>query len=255
MKRSLLATSLLAAMLLAPPSAAAGGVNLAWNNCASEGGTANRSSACDSNSGTNILAGSFVVSADLAGVTGVEIVLDLIVGDGISTIPPWWDLNSSTGCRSGSITMNPTVNPANSVCTDWAAGAAAGGFAAYVGPAYSQGTIALENLPAHRRIIGGFALPVADAANLLSTQEYFAFNLVIINARTLGTPSCAGCTVPACIVLNSMNVATHDIGVHENITTGTFAGSNLATWQGVGPSCQLVPTKRTTWGGVKALYR
>jgi hypothetical protein len=28
----------------------------------------------------------------------------------------------------------------------------------------------------------------------------------------------------------------------------------MATWQGAGPSCALVPTKNATWGQVKALY-
>jgi hypothetical protein len=252
-KRILLATSVLAAMLFARPSAAAGGVNLAWNNCASEGGTANLSSACDSNSGVNVLTGSFVLSADLPGVTGVEIVLDLIVGDGTSPVPPWWEMEFS-GCRAGSIAANGVVNPANTVCSDWANGAAAGGLAAYTG-SYGGSGLNPANYPAHRRIIAGFAVAAVNSANLISMREYFAFNLLISNIRTVGSPSCAGCDQPACIVLNSMNVVTHDTGVHENIKTGTFAGSNFATWQGVGPMCQLVPTKKATWGGVKALYR
>ena len=67
MNRSQLATSVLAAMLIACSSAAAGGVNLAWTNCGSEGGTANRSSACLVNTGSNALVGSFVLNTDQAG--------------------------------------------------------------------------------------------------------------------------------------------------------------------------------------------
>jgi hypothetical protein len=245
-KRNLLAMSVLAATLFARPSAAAGGVNLAWNNCASEGGPSNLTSACDSNVGTNILTGSFVPAADLTGVTGVEIVLDLIVGDGTSTIPDWWD----TACRPGFVTLNGTVNPANTVCSDWANGQSAGGLAAYS----SGGTnIPPENYPAHRHIVAGFAVAAADSANLSASQEYFAFNLLISNARTVGSPSCAGCTAPACIVLNSINVVASSRG-NQWLRTGTFAGSNFATWQGVGPSCALVPTKKATWGQVKSLY-
>jgi hypothetical protein len=252
MIRTLLGMNLIAVMLFPGASARAGGVNLAWNNCASEGGTSNLSSACGSNTGVNILTGSFVPTADITGVTGVEIVLDLIVGDGTSPVPPWWEMEFS-GCRAGSIAANGLVNPANTICSDWANGAAAGGLAAYTG-SYGGSGLNPANYPAHRRIIAGFAVALANAVNLLATQEYFAFNLLINNARTVGSPSCAGCDQPACIVLNSMNVVAGDIGGHENIKTGTFAGSNFATWQGVGPSCALVPTKRATWGGVKSLY-
>jgi hypothetical protein len=135
-------------------------------------------------------------------------------------------MTPGTGCRGGSGVMNGIVSPPNTVCTDWANGAAAGGLAAYTSGA---GHIAPEHLPAERRIVGGFAVALANAANLLATQEYFAFNLLVNNALTVGTPSCTGCTQPACIVLNSINVATSDIGAHEYLTAGTFAGSNFAT--------------------------
>lgn len=252
MKRSLLATSVLAAMLFARPSAAAGGVNLAWSNCASEGGTVNRTSACNSNTGFSTLTGSFVPDADIAGVTGIECVLYVIVGDGTSTIPPWWELDGLGDCRSGSLSANAAVSAANTVCIDWAGGTAVeGGLAAYTGGGYH---INPANQPAVRMMVLGFAVPPAGAADLVNTQEYFAFNIRIFNASTLGTPSCGGCTAPACIVLNSIRVATPESGVGQVLSSGTFAGSNFATWQGVGPSCALVPTKKATWGGVKSLY-
>jgi hypothetical protein len=252
MIRTLPGMSLRAAMLFARPSVAAGGVNLAWNNCASEGGTVNLTSACDSNTGFSTLTGSFVPDADIAGVTGIECVLYVIVGDGTSAIPPWWELAGLGDCRSGSLSANAVVSPPNTVCTDWAGGTTVeGGLAAYTGGGYH---INPANQPAVRMMVLGFAVPPAGAADLVSTQEYFAFNVRIGNASTLGTPSCGGCTAPACIVLNSINVATPDIGVRQFLSTGTFAGSNFATWQGVGPSCQLVPTKKATWGQVKSLY-
>jgi hypothetical protein len=255
MKRMLPGMSLVAAMLFVASSALAGGVNLAWNNCASEGGVANRTSTCLSNSGTNAVVGSFVPGTDQAACTGIEIVVDIIVGDGVSTIPAWWDMTPGTGCRAGSVVMNGTVNPANSVCNDWAGGAGAGGLAAYSGAYPAGGAIDPANLPAHRRIIGGIAVALANAADITTGSEYFAFNCLINNAKTVGTGSCAGCSTAACIVLNSINVATNDINIHEFLSGGAAgAGSDMATWQGAGPSCALVPTKNATWGQVKALY-
>ena len=50
----------------------AAGANLAWNACLSEGGTANRAFACNANTGTNVLFGSFVLTADQPLCTGIE---------------------------------------------------------------------------------------------------------------------------------------------------------------------------------------
>jgi len=249
MKRLLPGMSVVAAMLFVASSALAGGLNLGWINCISEGGFANRTSACNLNGGTNQLVGSFVPSINLTGVTGIEIVFDLIVGDGTSNIPPWWEVNGTGACRGSSLVCNGTVNAANAICIDWANGAAAGGLAAY----NTGGSIAIANQPAHRRIVAGLAVPANAAADLTADQEYFAVNALINNAKTVGTPNCAGCLTPVCIVLNSVNaVIGTDVG--ELITSGTSATSNFATWQGVGPSCALVPTKNATWGQVKSLY-
>ena len=249
MKRLLPGMSVVAAMLFVASSALAGGLNLAWNNCLSEGGFANRASACTLNGGTNQLVASFIPNADITGVTGIEVVLDLIAGDGTSNLPAWWDISGVGACRAGSLVSNGTVNAANATCIDWASGAAAGGLAAY----NSGGTIATANQPAHRRIVAGFAVPAASAADLVATQEYFACNVLVNNAKTVGTPNCVGCSTPVCVVLNSINVVP-GTATSQFIGSGTAAGSNFATWQGVGPSCALVPTKNATWGQVKSLY-
>lgn len=250
MKRMLLGTSMVAAMLLVASSALAGGVNLAWNNCVSEGGVSNRVGACTANTGTNALVGSFVPNADITGVTGIEIVIDLITGDETSAIPAWWEVSGVGACRAGALVANGTVNAANTICNDWANGAAAGGLAAY----NTAGTIAPLNQPAHRRIVAGFAVAAAAAADLFAANEYFAFNALINNTKSVGTGLCAGCTTPVCIVLNSINVVP-GTATSQFIGAGTGAGSNFATWQGTGPNCALVPTKNATWGQVKSLYR
>ncbi len=249
MNRLLLRTSMVAAMLMIAASAfAAPGLNMAWSNCASEGGLPNRISACGGNLGqAGTLTGSFVLASPVAAVTGVEIIVDLITAT--SPFPAWWDAGGG-GCRAGSITMNATVNGGNSFCFDWANGGGNGGLAAY---GNDEGSVALVDQPAHRRILGGFAVGTGIA--LVANQEYFAFNVVINNALTTGAGSCAGCTVPACIVFNSINVVP---GTDPPTLVGNAAsaGSNQATWQGgSGANCLAVPVKNATWGQVKALYR
>ena len=252
MKRMILGMSVVAAMLFAASAALAGGLNLAWTNCASEGGLPNRVGACTANTGSNILTGSFVPTADVAGVTGIEVVLDFIVGDGVSAIPPWWEVNGVGACRSGALGANSQANGNNTICNDWAGGQGLGGLAAYNAAGVApDGSVNPANASAHRRAIIGIA--VAIPVDLVATEEYFAFNAAITNVKSVGTGSCAGCTTPVCVVLNSINVVP-GTNAGQLIGNGTAANSNFATWQGVGPSCSLVPTKNATWGSVKALY-
>ena len=237
-------------IVCAATPALAGGVNLAWNNCASEGGVANRASACDANTGTNTLVGSFALFTDLPGVTGIEIVIDLLAGDGTSPIPAWWQFSGAGACRIGALTMNGTVNAANTICNDWASGASAGGLAAYD----QSGIHSPANDPAHRRIKAGFAVPAVSAADLVTTGEYFACNVNISNTKSVGSGACAGCTTPVCFVLQQINVVP-GTNPGQRIAVGTTTNSNFATWQGAGPDCNLVPTKRSTWSQAKSHYK
>jgi len=127
MKKVLLLCGLLVA-LTATVASAAQGVNLRWNACFGDLGTANRNSTCLANSGTNALVGSFEVGSDILGVTGIEVVVDLVTAS--PTLPAWWAFGAG-GCRAGSLSANPTISPLAANCFDWANGLAAGGLAAY----------------------------------------------------------------------------------------------------------------------------
>ena len=58
-----------------------------------------------------------------------------------------------------------------------------------------------------------------------------------------------------CIVLNSVKITTRTGAGDVTLGNAGTPGSNIVTWQGVGPTCSLVPTRNVTWGSVKALYR
>ena len=256
MMRRLLGLSVVAAMLCVASSAlAAPGVNLAWSSCSGEGtGTQNRAFACNSNNGNNLLVCSFELPADLAQVSGNELVIDVLTQ--AATLPAWWDFKNAGSCRQNSLLFNTVANGADVVCVDWAQGGSTGGFGAYAsGNPASDGSIDPGLVSQHRRL--SIALAVAPTAlqDLVAATEYFACNVTINNQKTVGTGSCAGCTEPMCIVLNSVNVTTPILANNVFIGNGSSAGSNICTWQGTGPNCQLVPTKTKTWSQVKALYR
>ena len=252
MKRVTLLCGLLLA-LTATVAAAGPGVGLHWNACIGDGGLVNKNFACNTNTGTNTLVGTFELGDNLPGVVGTEIVIDLASAD--PTLPAWWAFKNVGTCRATSLVMNATISPIAAICADWASGAAAGGIGAYNIGARGANTA---------RIVAALAVAADAAADLGPGQEYFSFNLLINNLKSVGTGSCAGCNNPVCIVFNSINVVPPAPAVGVKLTgPSNGTDSHFATWQGgagvvVGAliGCPAAtPTTNKTWGQVKTLYR
>jgi hypothetical protein len=102
-----------------------------------------------------------------------------------------------------------------------------------------------------------------NATLLSGGQPYYDFTINISNIKTVGDGSCNGCTVPVCIVLNSINVVAKNNVEHRFLTGPTSPASNYVTWQGGGNpvgggtiGCPAATaTRNSSWGSVKALYR
>ena len=104
-------------------------------------------------------------------------------------------------------------------------------------------------------------LPVASVT-LVAGQEYFAFSLLVSHQKTVGATSCAGCSAPACLTLQYIEVEDASGTVTTVSTDNTTSFDYFATWQGgfVVNGVQAcngltTSTRRSTWGAVKALYR
>jgi hypothetical protein len=251
MKKVILLCGTLLALSATIASAAAG-VNLRWNNCFGDAGVANRNFACTSNTGSNVIFGSFELGQDMLTCSGEESVLDLASASAV--LPAWWAFKNVGTCRITALSVS-FGNPSAINCPDWSSGQAAGGIGAY--------TIG-ERGPNTARIKVVSAVPLAGLTDLFTGQEYFAYSLAINNTKTVGTGACAGCLDPVCIVFNSIKITT-PVGSNDRTWTGPTNGtdSNFATWQGgggvvVGPNvgCPAATgTKNATWGAVKSLYR
>jgi len=256
MIRRLLGLSVVAATLCIASSAlAAPGINMSWSFCAGEGtGTNNRTFACTANTGSNVLVCSFELPSDLAQVSGNEIVIDVLTQQ--ATLPAWWDFKNAGTCRTGSLAVNVGADANNVVCVDWAQGLSTAGIGAYDQSGIQpSGSVDPSLTNSHRRLKIALAVPPASLQDLVAATEYFACNITINNLKTVGTGACAGCLEPMCIVFNSCNVTTPTLANNVLIGNGSSPGSNIVTWQGVGPACSAVPTKNVTWGQVKSLYR
>ena len=243
------------ALLAVSPAHAARGLNLSWSRCLGEGvGTQNRTFACDTNDGTEVLVGSFVLDQPITQVSGNEIYIHLISQD--DPLPAWWDMKNAGSCRTTSLTFNTTEDPSDVVCADWAQGVSHGGIGSYTtGTPGSMGTIDPSLSPRHRAVIAALAVPVDSLKDLQPDREYFSFNLVIDHAKTVGTGACGGCSGGVCLVWTSLNITTPVLANNVYFYGGTTPGSDMAHWQGTGADCLLVPVKSKTWGEVKAMYR
>ena len=250
MKKVTLLCGLLLAMSASIASAGPG-VGLRWNACLSDGGAINKAFACNSNTGTNLIVGTFELGVDLASTSGNEVVIDLASAS--SPLPAWWQFKNVGTCRTTALNMSFS-NPTATNCVDWAAGQASGGIGAYNIGARGANTA---------RLVAAIAVPPALLADLVAATEYYSFSIAITNVKTVGTGACAGCLDPVCIVFNSINLTTPVLANNiKLIGSSNGTDSNYCTWQGGagvvtggGSGCPAAtPTRSATWGQVKALY-
>src|SRR6185295_8487171 len=100
-------------------------------------------------------------------------------------------------CRQTSLAVNFVSNTADVVCVDWSQDFAVGGIGAYCTSTFpcagqpSTGNVAIVKLIN--------AVAQQNAQDLAGATEYFDFNILINNAKTVGTGACTGCQVPVCI--------------------------------------------------------
>ena len=246
-------TILLCGALLALTAsvAAAEGVNFSWTDCYGDGGVQNKNFACTANTGAaHAAVGSYVAPAGVGGLTGNEVVIDL-QSQG-AALPAWWQFKNAGTCRTTSQAMNFTAPVSLASCVDYWSGQAAGGIGAY--------NIGFGGNPARARIVAAIAVPASAVGPVDADVEYFSFNLTMNNAKTVGTGACAGCSIPVCLVLNSIKL-TQGVGIGDFKLSapGNGIDSNYITWQGGnigGSGCPAAtPAKNATWGTVKSLYR
>jgi len=218
-------------------TASASGLNLAWNDCGSFG-TPARTFACDTNAGTHVLVASLVAPPGISSCVAAEIVIDLEVA--APTLNPWLDFTPNA-CR---------MNRAFTAFTF-------GDLASCLDPWSGQGLGASDfetNYPQlnRERIRTVGAVPEAAAIPLSPGGEYYMVELVITNAKTVGTGSCAGCQVQGIFEFVSVKITQPILANFDPvITQPNQPNSNRVVWQGDA----VVPVRNRTWGAIKATYR
>ncbi len=252
--------------------ALASGLNINWvtnatGNCSAVA-TSNMTWDCtvDNPDGANNGDKLFVVSAmpniPLIGFNAFDCILDI---QSDAALPQWWQSYYAGTCRQtgfvvGTPPMTPTAPCAGSSTTKlWSVGTPFGGVASW-----------FINPSNRARVKIGFATAATRALPLVTTTQYNMFNMHVYTTNSLdvvadpdngieAVVACPGCAVPVTLVVqqvgfNGMNgpTPTQD----TVMLPGTFAGAQQSiNWQGGGGPPIPVPTRNTTWGQVKSLYR
>jgi hypothetical protein len=221
-------------------SASAAGLNLAWNDCGSFG-TPAHTFACDTNAGTHVLVASLVAPPGVSSCVAAECVLDIIVA--APALSPWWNL-CPNGCRMNRAFTSFAFGDLASCLDPWS-GQALGISDFSTNPAGDG-----HPQPNRERVRAVCAVPEAAALPMVQDLEYYVFELVITNAKTVGTGSCAGCQVQANFELVSTRITQPTPLPYVDITQPNQPNSNLAVMQDA-----TVPVRNRTWGAIKSTYR
>lgn len=243
MKKTLLICGALLALTASLASAQGAGINLAWNDCLPVGVPLALFS-CDTNAGLQTMYGSFIPPPGITKLSGNEIVIDLRSASPV--LPQWWMFKNAGTCRQTALSASFNFLGGPFTCVDYWAGRASGNIAAY------QIGFGGANR-ARAKLVAAVASSQAGPVN--PPTQYYSFALTITNAKTVGDPSCTGCLEPVCIVLNSINL-TQPVGL-GNFFLFMPAPQNWVVWQSqlTGFCPDATPTKASTWGSLKALYR
>jgi hypothetical protein len=236
------ALAVVVGILLSTNTAVAGGFDLAWDECAAASGTAARTSSCRSDVGANVAVASFMVSQDMPEFVGIEATIE-VRAEG-ATLPDWWSFFHPGACRQSALSASFDFMRFAGCVDPWE-GQALGGLAGY----HTLATSASHSggLPNVARIVLGAA--VANPIGLRAGQEYYAFQIVISNARTT-SGTCAGCASPVCLTLLELRAVAIN-GDVERLTAPMH--SERISWQGAA-SCEASVQNRS-WGHVKNIYR
>ena len=242
MKKTLVFVGL--SLALSASLASAAGINLAWDDCG-VAGTASKTFDCASNSGVPFtMVASFMPPAGVNEFLGISAQVD--ASSAPSALPDWWK-HGSGQCRSTSgmsVAFDFTSGPFT--CVDFYVGSAAGGFAYDIG--YGS--------PDRARLRVQAAVPFDNRGPVDPNFEYYAFKVNLQRAKSTGVGSCAGCSTPVCVVLNSIQLFQPPDAANDPEITAV-ANSNFVTWQSSSiPNCPASTGVETrSWGQVKSLYR
>lgn len=240
MKKTLVIAGALLA--LTAGMASASGLNLYWNDCPPPAGSgiSTQVHQCTSNSGAHILVASLVAPAGIDTCVAASSVIDVQTNQ--ATLSPWWNVTPSGSCRVGAMSVSSGFGALASCLDPW------NGAALTISDFAQTG-------PNRFRIRAVSAVPGSAAQAMIPGAEYYILEVVVSKRQSTGTPSCPGCLDNGCFVYNSLQI-TQPYGTPAGDPTITNAEQSQVASLGPmdGSLCLATPTRKATWGAIKAIY-
>jgi len=248
-------------LCLTASMAMASGLNFNWNTskqCPTVQ-TGNWSWACDNNDATEYMVATVMPNIAVVGFSSMDARID---GQSVGPIPAWWEGFNAGACRAtaftaGLIDVSPTAPCAGSATTKLWTNTA-------------LGAIGFWGIDASNRfhIVVGFGMNPQRTANLSTTVQYNAFHIAVSAANTIYVAPdpdnaidevipCLGCDQGVTFVLNQINLNGSGTGDAVTLPGTTPGATQCILYQGGAGSgvCAATPTRNSTWGQVKSLYR
>jgi hypothetical protein len=233
-------------LLLTHGTGKAAGLNLSWGACEAEGGIANKTFACNTNTGSSTLYGSFSVAEEIDDITGL--IAKIRIRADAPTLPNWWIAANVGSCRVGAFSTGFSFAgvPGTECLDPWdgqLVGAVGGYRTFWTTPQVSGGANRAELV-----VVG--AVPSSSPVVLAAANEYYGFWVKLNYSKTVGG-ACDGCLVPVCLEFSEIEFYRSDGSTR--LLTGPLV-SNVATWQS-SETCLLgAPVHNATWKRIKALH-
>lgn len=244
-------------LTLAAPLAMAGGIDFAWDACASNGGTASTVFPCADPSGLVNAYGTFVSDVTLTNIfTAIDAVIDLQTDAPVLT--PFWDIQTAVSPSScnNAVLLNKARSAGNcgGAANLWGPGGGAATTNIGYGPQFG-------GVPNRGRIVAGVFRSAASPTTVNAGTNYWGFELQFLTgSATEAGGSCSGCTGGATLVLNEIKLSSISdarTGIEAPAVVITNPGSvgNCVSAGGATTPCSATPVKSKTWGTLKSLYR
>ncbi len=215
-------------VLLLATHTTASEMNIAWDLCGPPGAS-NKNFSCDTNTGSSAFFASFIPDVREIPVAYVEVYVGVYSPN---PLPDWW-LLSSDGCRASALAPSANPDAASATCQAMQGMTLFSSRYDQIDPALGQ----LSTITA-----------VAPPEVLSPTTEYFAVRGVVNYSKTTGPGLCSGCTSPVKLSISFVRFYSEG-GISWDLYASSHRQS-IITWQGGN-----VPTRSTTWGQIKSLYR
>lgn len=188
-----------------------------------------------------------MLAADQPLCTGIEVTVEVTAAT--DSLPSWWQFFNSNACRRTSLaaSFDFSAEP-GTACTDMWAGAGMGGIGAY--QTYWTSPQVPSGMPNQARIRLGAAVPGTSPLQLVAGTEYYAFKLLVNDAKSVGNGACGGCETPVCLLLTEINVVQSN-NQHEQLTQAQ--SSQLVTWQEATNCPGGMTRTNITWGQIRSV--